>query len=107
MPYAKHEDKLAAMKVWRKRRIGEGYGKWLYARRKLRYDDAVRFRAALEVIVETGMRRNFDADVARSEMLVAAQEALRESAQAEAALGEFAPPTSGIITETPGEETDG
>lgn len=90
-PYADPQNKIEQMKRWRKEKIGQGYGKWLYQRRKLKYDDAANFRTALEGIVELGIRTGLDQALARNEMLVMAQEALRTSAEAEAALGEFQP----------------
>ena len=78
MPYKDHEKKLAAMRRWRKEKMQEGYGHWLYARRKLRFDDADRFRGALQQIM----------DGAEDPVRVAA-EALSESKMAEIVLGDY------------------
>lgn len=51
MPYADKEKKRQQMKRWNKEKLAKGYGRWLYARRKLRFDNADRFREALEHIV--------------------------------------------------------
>ena len=78
MPYADPKDKQRAMKRWRKDVISKGYGRWLYARRKLRFDDAERFRAALQEIGHlTG----------NVEARRIAYAALEESRKAEEALG--------------------
>jgi len=52
MPYKDHAMKLAKTKEWRERKMKEGYGKWLYERRKLRFDDAERFRTAIESAID-------------------------------------------------------
>lgn len=52
MPFADPERKKQFMKEWRKRSIKNGYGKWLYARRSLRFQDADHFRETLEAIAE-------------------------------------------------------
>ena len=51
MPFADPEEKKQYMREWRRSKIDAGYGKWLYERRKLRFEDAERFRAVLEEIV--------------------------------------------------------
>lgn len=88
MPYKDPEDKKKQMKKWRGRVMKDGYGKWLYARRKLRFDDADRFRRTLEAIIST-----YDPDDHRGGsaalMHELAKEALRASAYAEAELGHF------------------
>lgn len=61
MPYKDKEQKHRQMKRWRADVMSRGYGKWLYARRKLRFDDATEFRKALEDIADpktdpSGMR---------------------------------------------------
>lgn len=43
----KGEAKLEYNRRWRKQSIKSGYGKWLYARRKARFDDAESHQAAL------------------------------------------------------------
>jgi hypothetical protein len=83
MPYADPEDKRWQMKRWREEHIKQGYGKWLYARRKLRFDDAERFREALEKI--STAYTNGDAEPLQRIAL----DALEESRQAEEALGQF------------------
>lgn len=50
MPYADPQDK----KRWLHGAIANGYGKWLYQKRKRVYMDANEFQAALEKIVEIG-----------------------------------------------------
>ena len=90
MPYADPEDKLWQMKRWRKERIQKGYGKWLYARRKLRFDDAERFRTALEHIVESNSEDRYG-DSAALHMQQIARNALDASLKAEQELGEFVP----------------
>lgn len=86
MPYTNPEDKKKQMKKWSERVIAQGYGKWLYQRRKLRFEDADRFRKALEYIVDTGTSDPRSAMVHMQEI---AREALRASAYAEAELGHF------------------
>lgn len=70
------------MKKWRKEVMRKGYGRWLYARRKLRFDDAERFRAVLEEIVAN------DPDRLTHEGQLA-HRALAESDAAEEALGSW------------------
>lgn len=41
------EAKIEWNKRWRSRAIKNGYGKWLYARRKARFEDAEQHQAAL------------------------------------------------------------
>lgn len=41
----------ATQRAWAEKNIKAGYGKWLYAKRKLVYDDAKEFRSALEQIL--------------------------------------------------------
>jgi Tfp pilus assembly protein PilF len=85
MPYADPEDKRLQMKRWREKNIKNGYGKWLYARRKLRFDDAERFRTALTAITEISSM-SYD-----NRAKVIARLALEESQKAEQELGEFIP----------------
>lgn len=82
MPYKDPRKKRGANQKWRRKAINEGYGKWLYERRKLRFNDAERFRVALEQIVEQKELRSHD-------MRAIAQRALAESRIAEELLGEF------------------
>jgi hypothetical protein len=53
MPFKDPKQKLAYQAEWRKRSIRNGYGKWLYDRRALRFADAEHFREALERIAAT------------------------------------------------------
>jgi hypothetical protein len=46
MPIKDHERKLAVMKAWRSKRT-PAYNRWLYARRKLVYDQRDSLRAAV------------------------------------------------------------
>lgn len=80
MPYKDPQKKLDHMREWRKKKIKEGYGVWLYKRRKLRFDDAERFRKVLEEIEAS------DPDRLTHEGQLA-HRALEESRAAEAALG--------------------
>ena len=93
VPYKDPAMKTAQMKRWRKKAIEEGYGKWLYARRKLRFDDAERFRKALEKITSADTEDRYG-DSAALHMKEIAAEALRESDKASAELGEFHGPKS-------------
>lgn len=47
MPFKNPEQKKAHMREWRKRKIEEGYGKWLYARRKVIYENEAAFHEAI------------------------------------------------------------
>ena len=85
MPFKDRDDKLAYMKGWRERRMKEGYGVWLYQRRKLRFDDEVRFREALKEISQMDVYEHPDAKFA----VEIALKALEESRIAEEELGEF------------------
>lgn len=80
MPYKDPEKKLKAMKRWRGEVMPRGYGKWLYARRKLRFDDAERFKDALLQIMEAP-------NVATARGI--AFDAIEASRQAEEALGHW------------------
>jgi hypothetical protein len=87
MPYVDPEKKLAAMRAWRKRVMQQGYGKWLYQRRKLRFDDAENFRQALEEIVRGGTLYDIPAEVRLIEVVGIAHQALAASRRAEEELG--------------------
>lgn len=50
MPYKDEEDKKRWAKKWHEKSKKNGYNKWLHGRRKVRFDDATEFRAALESI---------------------------------------------------------
>lgn len=52
MPFKDPEDKKRWKEQWKARTRDSGYNKWLYARRKLRLDDADVFRAALDQIAQ-------------------------------------------------------
>jgi len=81
MPFKDRDDKLAYMKGWRERKMKEGYGVWLYRRRKLRFDDELRFRHALGKIQDLYPRGEPAFEIAHT--------ALEESRIAEEELGEF------------------
>lgn len=84
MPFADPEKKLEYMREWRKEKMGKGYGVWLYKRRKLRFDDAERFRRVLEEIVADDPDR-------LTHYGHLAFRALEESREAEEALGHHSP----------------
>lgn len=86
MPFADPDEKLLYMQDWRARQMRKGYGKWLYARRKLRFDDAKRFREALEWIADAKLE-----DGSAAQMKAMALDALAKSQVAEEALGPFVP----------------
>jgi len=50
MPYADPENK----KLWSRKAVKNGYGKWLWQKRKRIYLDAKEFRSALENVMEVG-----------------------------------------------------
>lgn len=50
MPYKDPQKKVEWGKRWRKQSIENGYGKWLYRRRALRFADAEHFGEALKSI---------------------------------------------------------
>lgn len=91
MPYRDYDMKKHAMKNWRKRVMGQGYGKWLYARRKLRFDDAERFRETLERIIEVAEHGRMTNEDRLADVAGRARAALEESRQAEEALGKWEP----------------
>ena len=82
MPYKDREQKLAKMREWRQDVIPRGYGRWLYQRRKLRFENAERFGFALEQI-----------QVAESisDAHNIARDALKQAQRAEDALGPWVP----------------
>jgi hypothetical protein len=93
MPYADPEKKAGHMRVWRKRVISQGYGRWLYQRRKLRFDDAERFRTAIEGALEQLSAVPLTAKASPVSNAVALlTEALIASLEADAALGPWIPP---------------
>lgn len=87
MPYKDPRMKRGANQKWRRKAINEGYGKWLYERRKLRFDDAVRFREALTQIAENRVPTTYGGGHHAAKAL--AQDVLEQSRKAEEALGEF------------------
>jgi hypothetical protein len=95
MPYKDPEKRKASVVAWRKRVMDQGYGKWLYARRKLRFQDAENFRSVLEEIIEISVREGHGTLSSRlGEINFKATLALEESRKAEEALGSWEPPTS-------------
>lgn len=93
----KGEAKLRASKAWRDRVMPQGYGKWLYARRKLRFDDAERFRSVLESILDTAEHGRMRSEERLEHIAFHAREALEESDRAEAELGPWEPPDESQI----------
>lgn len=91
MPYKDPEQKKEQMRKWRKKSIESGYGKWLYARRKLRFDDAERFKDVLERIIEVAEHGRMTDEDRLSDVAGRARSALEKSRKAEEALGEFKP----------------
>lgn len=94
MPYKDHEQKLEAQRRWRREVMPKGYGRWLYARRKLRFDDAERFHKAIEEAIEALFEVMASDDLNSAlkragDALETLQSALRESMEAEEALGKF------------------
>lgn len=89
MPYKDPRKKRGANQKWRRKAINEGYGQWLYARRKLRFDDAERFRSALELIAANKVPTTYGGGLHAVRALSHA--VLEESRLAEEALGEFKP----------------
>lgn len=67
---------------WRERVMGQGYGKWLYERRKLRFTDADEFRAVLEHIASSECKSLEAARILASKALIA-------SSKREKALGRW------------------
>lgn len=51
MPTSDPAKKEAQRKKWLTKNIRAGYGKWLYAKRKVRYTDAEEFEKTLEIIL--------------------------------------------------------
>lgn len=50
MSYKDPEDKKRWSREWKRKSKKNGYNQWLYARRKIRFEDALHFRNALESI---------------------------------------------------------
>lgn len=98
MPFADREEKLEYMRDWRAHNMRKGYGKWLYQRRKLRFDDAERFRVAIDEALALLAGRDWEANgignVGTAYVVGAAtvlHNAMLESRAAEEALGSFVP----------------
>lgn len=98
MPFADPEEKLEYMRDWRARHIRKGYGKWLYQRRKLRFDDAERFRTAIEealaLLAGPDWERDGIGKVGSAYVVGVAtvlHNAIQESKAAEERLGPFVP----------------
>lgn len=97
MPYKDRERKLERMRQWREEKMGKGYGKWLYARRKLRLDDAERFEhaitRALDEIAKAASSESISLVQDQLQLVrEILQDALTESMEAELAVGEFQEP---------------
>jgi hypothetical protein len=60
MPFKDPERKKEWNKRWRKESIRNGYGKWLYQQRALRFVDAAEFRLALETVCDVGDKAAVD-----------------------------------------------
>lgn len=78
MPYKDPAKRKAATKNWRERSIANGYGKWLYNRRAVRFADAEHFREVLEEIA---------AQATEPHIIALVQTALAKSAERAAAVG--------------------
>lgn len=91
MPIKDPERKREVTKAWRQRVMPQGYGRWLYQRRKLRFQDAEEFRTALEWIADHHTEDRYG-DSAALEMQEIARRALRDSRQREDDLGAWTPP---------------
>lgn len=97
MPFADKDEKTLYMQDWRANRIRKGYGKWLYARRKLRFDDADRFREAIEEALALLAGPDWEENRAEGGPAYAVgaanvlYTALMQSRAAEEALGSFVP----------------
>lgn len=90
MPYADPEKRRESTKAWRTRVIAQGYGKWLYARRKLRFDDAERFQDAIERALNELAEEPLSAQATPvSNAIAILSEALTEAREAEEALGRW------------------
>lgn len=88
MPYKDPAKKKAQMARWRKESIEKGYGKWLYNRRKLRFDDAERFRAAIGLSLDVLQSTKKPADKINKAIELLSG-ALAESMKVEEELGRF------------------
>jgi hypothetical protein len=90
MPYKNREEKLEAMRRWRKDKMAKGYGKWLYERRKLRFEDAERFRDAMDRAIDELRSSKTSVATRANNAIDILTDALRESMEAEEKLGRFA-----------------
>lgn len=88
MPIRDPEKKKATAKAWRERVMPQGYGKWLYARRKLRFEDAENFGALLAEIIEIS-DREVSQEARLGEISFKAQAALEESRKKVEELGRW------------------
>lgn len=93
MPIKDPQKKREATRAWRERVMPQGYGKWLYARRKLRFDDAEIFRSVLEDIAEISGGRSTSQSAALGEINIKALAALEESRRRDEELGPWVPPS--------------
>jgi len=73
MPYKNPEAKKAWSESWREHGKENGYNKYLYARRKLRFDDAEEFRAVLTFIAEARNGAYGDASIIAKAALAESQ----------------------------------
>lgn len=79
MPSSDPVKRKAVQDRWKKENMKRGYGKYLYARRKLVYEDAGEFKIALELIASG------DTETVEAAKLLASR-ALRDSAKRHEAL---------------------
>lgn len=90
MPYADPEKKREVNQAWKKKVMAQGYGKWLYARRKLRFDDAERFRDAIERTLQELASEPLSSQATPvSNAIAILSDALNESREAEEAVGQW------------------
>jgi deoxyribodipyrimidine photolyase len=88
MPYADPEEKRKQMKRWRKSVMAKGYGKWLYAKRKLVYQDAQEFGETLrEIIALAEAPSNMSPEARLGAISIRAWAAVQASVQREEELG--------------------
>lgn len=93
MPIRDPQKKREATRAWRERVMPQGYGKWLYARRKLRFEDAEMFRDVLRDIAEVSGGKFSSQSAALGEINMKALSALEESRRREEELGPWIPPS--------------
>lgn len=82
MPAKDPEVRRNVQRQWNRRAIKAGYGKWLYAKRKLVYQDAEEFQSVLELILSEEIST---LDAAR----LVASRALSDSRKRQEKLGEW------------------